>query len=126
VEPSKSPSEPDSRLVQANERTLLAWIRTSLALVTFGFVIARLGAWLNAIQPERRATSPSHWAATLGTCFVLLSLVVDVLALIRYRRVVAALRGGQPVPLDRFPVVFGWLVVALGVLVVVYTFLGVF
>jgi uncharacterized membrane protein YidH (DUF202 family) len=42
--------EPDSRFVQANERTLLAWIRTGLALVTFGFVIARLGAWLNAVQ----------------------------------------------------------------------------
>ncbi len=44
----------DAAAIQANERTLLAWIRTGLSLTTFGFVIARLGAWL------RRSVTPSR------------------------------------------------------------------
>lgn len=35
----------DLRILQANERTLLAWVRTGLALMAFGFVIARLALW---------------------------------------------------------------------------------
>jgi putative membrane protein len=116
--PTDSPG-PDSRFIQANERTLLAWVRTSLALVTFGFVIARLGTWLDAIQPDRR-TSRSWHAAALGACFVVMALIVDILALVRYRRVLAALRAGREVPVDKVPLLFGWAAVALSVLVVVY------
>ena len=35
---------------QANERTFLAWLRTSLALIGFGFVIARFGLFLRELQ----------------------------------------------------------------------------
>lgn len=34
------------RLHQANERTMLAWIRTGIALMAFGFAIARFGVFL--------------------------------------------------------------------------------
>jgi putative membrane protein len=33
----------------ANERTFLAWIRTSIAVITLGFVIAKFGVWLREI-----------------------------------------------------------------------------
>lgn len=36
----------DPRSLQANERTLLAWIRTGLALMAFGFLIDRMALWL--------------------------------------------------------------------------------
>ncbi len=35
---------------QANERTFLAWLRTSIALIGFGFVIARFGLFLHELQ----------------------------------------------------------------------------
>lgn len=44
---------PDLRILQANERTLLAWIRTGLALMAFGFVIGRIAVWLKIEHPER-------------------------------------------------------------------------
>jgi hypothetical protein len=50
--------------------------------------------------------------------------VVNVLALVRYRRVHEALRRGESVPFDRLPAVFGWLVAGLSALVVVYTIAG--
>ncbi|KAB2893150.1 MAG: DUF202 domain-containing protein, partial [Kofleriaceae bacterium] len=44
---------PDLRILQANERTLLAWVRTGLALMAFGFVIGRIAVWLKLEHPER-------------------------------------------------------------------------
>jgi putative membrane protein len=35
---------------QANERTFLAWLRTSIALIGFGFAIARFGLFLQELQ----------------------------------------------------------------------------
>ena len=35
---------------QANERTFLAWLRTSIALIGFGFAIARFGLFLRQLR----------------------------------------------------------------------------
>ncbi len=35
---------------QANERTFLAWLRTAIALIGFGFAIARFGLFLSQIN----------------------------------------------------------------------------
>jgi len=69
--------EPDPRFSLANERTFLAWIRTSLALVAgglgvvqllppFGLPFARevLGAALLVLGGLVSATSYRRWAAT--------------------------------------------------------------
>ncbi len=43
---SPVPAEIDSRIYMAAERTFLAWIRTGIALMGFGFVVARFGLFL--------------------------------------------------------------------------------
>jgi putative membrane protein len=53
----------------AAERTLLAWIRTGLALMGFGFVVARFGLFLQEFQtiqhaPMARSSGPSLWFGT--------------------------------------------------------------
>jgi hypothetical protein len=56
-------AKPEETLLlhQANERTLLAWIRTGIALMAFGFAIARFGLFLRELAsvgtPAPRATS---------------------------------------------------------------------
>ncbi|MBI2895757.1 MAG: DUF202 domain-containing protein [Deltaproteobacteria bacterium] len=86
------PDEPDIRILQANERTLLAWIRTGLALMAFGFVLARVGAWLRA---EGEAPGNGGW--WLGATFVLLGTLCNSSAALRYWRIHRALIQGRHV-----------------------------
>lgn len=109
----------DSRLLQANERTLLAWLRTGMALVAFGFVVARMGLWLRWIRPEQHDhTTAATW---LGAAFVTLGVAANALAVRRFASVRTALVHGRAMPInDRMPLIFGALVTALGALVGAY------
>ena len=55
----------------ANERTFLAWIRTSIAVITLGFVMAKFGRVAagncNAARPANADTKHRHFAAN-GRC----------------------------------------------------------
>lgn len=72
----------DPRVQLAMERTLLAWVRTGLALMGFGFVVARFGLFLREIEAVREAatvsvsTGPSLW---IGTALILLGVIVNLL-----------------------------------------------
>ena len=50
--------ESDPRVFFAAERTFLAWIRTGLALMSFGFVVSRFELFLRGIAGAQR--NPSH------------------------------------------------------------------
>jgi putative membrane protein len=57
----------DLRDYLAEERTFLAWIRTSLTLMGFGFVVARFGLFLQALQIRRGdPAAQDHMFAWLG------------------------------------------------------------
>ncbi|WP_347239848.1 DUF202 domain-containing protein [Oscillatoria sp. FACHB-1406] len=76
---------------QANERTFLAWLRTSIALMGFGFALTRFSLFLRQFQ-----VATTHQAAThrsifnsenLGLSLVIFGIVVIVLAAWHYNRV---------------------------------------
>jgi putative membrane protein len=70
----------DPRTLLAAERTLLAWLRTGLSLITFGFVIARIGVWLRAAGGGTELPR----AGWMGALFGALGVVANLLALVRY------------------------------------------
>ena len=83
----------------AAERTLLAWVRTGLALMGFGFVVARFGLFLQqlaAIQhtPSRQSYGLSIW---FGTALIAAGVVVTLASAVRHIRMVHELDRGSDV-----------------------------
>jgi uncharacterized protein (DUF302 family)/uncharacterized membrane protein YidH (DUF202 family) len=79
----------------AAERTFLAWIRTGLALMGFGFVVARFGLFLEAMRrqpaPPLRPAGISLW---FGTALILLGIAVNVWSAWNHVRLVRELKRG--------------------------------
>jgi putative membrane protein len=86
----------DPRVAFAAERTLLAWIRTGLAMMGFGFVVARFGLFLREISALRMTADPqgsgSLW---VGTALVLLGALVNITAAAQYGGMIRTLRKGE-------------------------------
>jgi putative membrane protein len=113
-------TRPDPRILQANERTLLAWLRTGLALVTFGFLLARVDAWLHGVAARDTGVHESIATAWIGAGFVALGLVGNGLALVRFVRIRRALRTGADLSMDAFPIVFASVSTLLGMVLAIY------
>ena len=112
----------DSRLLQANERTLLAWVRTSIALLTFGFVVARIGVWLRALGSGHPAAAHAQELGTawIGGVFVALGVLANVAATIRYGAARRAIQQGREIAAGPVPAVFALLVTLFGAMIGVY------
>jgi putative membrane protein len=88
--------ENDPRVFFAAERTLLAWIRTGLAMMGFGFVVARFGLFLRELQASHEdvLVRSKHGSLWFGTALVLMGVVVNLSAALQHARVVHRLRQG--------------------------------
>jgi inner membrane protein YidH len=89
--------ERDPRVYFAAERTFLAWIRTGLALMGFGFVVARFGLFLRQIaisshDPGIRTYGFSLWA---GTGLVMLGVLLNAAAAVRHIQLVNGMKRGD-------------------------------
>jgi putative membrane protein len=91
--------EKDPRVYFALERTLLAWIRTGLALMGFGFVVARFGIFLRELRYTAGAvvTKSSGFSAWAGTALVLMGVAVQIISTIRYVQMIQQLNAGEDV-----------------------------
>ena len=50
----------------ANERTFLAWVRTSIAIMSLGFVVAKFGLWLRELSAHLSPQTPIHSTGLSG------------------------------------------------------------
>ena len=92
------PPAMDPRVGLAAERTLLAWVRTGLALMGFGFVVAKFGLFLRATiatreLPAAPSSGPSVW---IGGSLVVLGVIVHIAAVIQHVRLLRRLERGEP------------------------------
>jgi putative membrane protein len=96
----------DPNLRLAAERTFLAWIRTGLSLMGFGFVVARFGLFLREIAVERDEAGPRSTAVSMfvGTSLVLLGVAVNLIAAWKHQQNMQRLARGESLPFHEWPV----------------------
>ena len=108
--------EPDYRFSLANERTFLAWIRTSLALLAGGVAVVQ-------IIPAFAVPGGRH---VLGIPLVLLSIVISLSSYRHWASSEHALRLGRPLPPSTLPRVLGAGVALVSLAALVMIIVGTF
>lgn len=71
----------------ANERTFLAWVRTGLSVMAFGFVVERFGLLLRELGAKGGTVSiaiPIHYSSLLGIALTLLGIAMMLVALLNF------------------------------------------
>ena len=98
--------EPDPRFTLANERTFLAWIRTSLAFLAGGV----------ALEAFRSPDVPEHLWSTAAVLVLIVGMLIGLGAAVRWLRVERAMRTGKALPVPAIvPFLAGVAVVACAV-----------
>jgi putative membrane protein len=112
----------DPRIQLAAERTLLAWLRTGLALIGFGFVVARYGLFLAELAAAGKPSSGGNTGSVImGISLVALGVWVIITAANRYRRYSNSLSAGEVLapPGSYFGLVVAGFLAVLGVIIII-------
>jgi putative membrane protein len=101
---------------------MLAWIRTGIALMAFGFAIARFGVFLRQVTSLGQVAIRQHavGSAWVGAALVALGMLANLLATIRYGQIRRAIeRGATGAPSALVVYVFGIIATLVGLVMTV-------
>ena len=107
----------------ANERTFLAWIRTSIGIMAFGFVVERFSIFVKQVSYflGKEVSLPSRgYSAALGISLVALGALMGVLSFIRYKKVERQIDEDTYQPSMILDIMLVISVLAIGIFLVTY------
>lgn len=101
---------------EAADRTLLAWIRTSLAMISLGFGIERLGQAALSLDGQNAGFSPVK-TQVFGTALILLGIAATLAGMWEHRGMLVAISRDDYRYSDRLPIArfMGWALVLVGI-----------
>jgi putative membrane protein len=111
----------------ANQRTFLAWLRTSVALIGLGFVVSRFGLFLRTITVGHSPSvttleSSAHYSfsSLVGTAMVVLGIVFTGIALKNYLDTHKSIMKGSYLPKHVYIYLISISLIVLGAIIVAY------
>jgi putative membrane protein len=125
---SENNSDTKLREHLANERTFLAWIRTSIALMGLGFVIVKFGLFLKEVATlldDLNITFSEGFSATVGTGMVALGVILAFFAYFQYKKVETQINRQTYKSSSLISVVLTLFIVISGFLLVVHLLTGI-
>lgn len=127
IEDKKSVRVRNRRVHMANERTFLAWIRTSIGIMVFGFVVEKFALFIKQVSyflgksNIEKALPPSHgYSAIFGILLVGLGALMAVLAFIRYKKVERQIDEDTYQPSSIIDILLTISLLAVGIFLVMY------
>lgn len=117
------------RVHMANERTFLAWIRTSIGIMAFGFVVEKFALFVRQISyflgkaglPESHILPPSRgYSSVFGIFLVGLGAMMGVLSFVRYKKIEKQIDEDTYRPSFILDILLTISILAIGIFLVIY------
>jgi len=111
------------RVHMANERTFLAWVRTSIAIMAFGFVVEKFSLFVKQMgyYLGKELAPPSQgYSSIMGILLVGLGVIIGVLAFIRYKTVERQIDDDTYKPSAVLSIMLFLSVLSIGIFLVLY------
>ncbi len=107
----------------ANERTFLAWLRSGIATIAFGFVVARFGLLLRELNVKGESTITGHYSSIIGVTLTVLGIIIMLVALFNFLHKRHMIDTEQFRPMLVFPILLTILTALVGVVLAIYLLL---
>ncbi len=108
----------------ANESTFLAWIRTSLSIIVFGFVVARFGIALREFfLVQGHSARESNSSLFIGVVFMSIGILFAITASLRYQITMRRIEKAEFQPANTVAILLGVFAALFGAILVIYLIL---
>jgi putative membrane protein len=113
------PEESHATELLASERTFLAWIRTSVAVIGFGLAVIKFDAWVATVSPNGSQAGP-RTPFSIGGLMILIGGILAALGAWHYRRTNKQKIKGQVSASNSLILIVAGIIILLSAFIIVY------